>query len=246
MPPVTKQVNAIIWGGYPGQSGGTALFDILTGKAAPAGRFPITQYPAEYVDQVPMTDMTLRPSATNPGRTYKWYTGTPVFEFGFGLHYTTFSFAWAPSARVDASSHANTTTSTRYSIDEVIACGNTSAAFLDLAPLDTFAVRVVNTGNATSDYVALLFVGGTFGPAPHPNKQLVAYTRLHGIDPGQSAVAELNVTLGAIARADESGAKWVYPGTYTLTLDTMGALTRNVELVGEARKIEDWPVDTSA
>ena len=245
-------MNAIVWGGYPGQSGGTALFDILTAKAAPAGRLPITQYPAEYVDQVPMTDMTLRPSATNPGRTYKWYTGTPVFEFGFGLHYTTFSFAWAPSsdAHTNASSesHTNATSSptSLYSIDELIARGNETAAYLDLAPLDTFAVRVANTGNATSDYVALLFVSGAFGPAPHPNKQLVAYTRLHDLAPGHSAIAELSVTLGAIARADESGAKWVYPGTYMLALDTTGALRRTFELVGEARKIADWPKDTGA
>ena len=95
-------MNAIVWAGYPGQSGGTALFDILTGKAAPAGRLPITQYPAAYVDQVPMTDMKLRQSATNPGRTCEWYTGSPVFEFGFGLHYTTFSFAWT------SGEHANT------------------------------------------------------------------------------------------------------------------------------------------
>ena len=121
-----------------------------------------------------------------------------------------------------------------------------SRAFLDLAPLDTFAVRVANTGNATSDYVALLFVSGAFGPAPHPNKQLVAYTRLHDLAPGQSAIAELSVTLGAIARADESGAKWVYPGTYMLALDTTGALRRTFELVGEARKIADWPKDTGA
>ena len=186
-----------------------------------------------------MTDMTLRPSATNPGRTYKWYTGTPVFEFGFGLHYTTFSFAWAPSAHASA-------TSAKYAIDELIARGNKTAAFLDLAPLDTFAVRVANTGNATSDYVALLFASGTFGPAPHPNKQLVAYTRLHALAPKQSAVTALNVTLGSIARADESGAKWVYPGTYTLALDTDGALRRTFELIGEARKIADWPKDDPA
>ena len=131
-----------MWGGYPGQSGGTALFDILTGKAAPAGRLPITQYPAVYADQVPMTDMTLRPSATNPGRTYKWYSGTPVFEFGFGLHYTTFSFAWAGTPRAPAAS---------YSIAQLVAKGKRSASFLDLAPLDTFAVRVTNTGKVTSD-----------------------------------------------------------------------------------------------
>ena len=239
-------MNAIVWGGYPGQSGGAALFDILTGKVAPAGRLPITQYPAAYADQVPMTDMTLRPSATNPGRTYKWYTGTPVYSFGFGLHYTTFKFAWA-----GASPRANTNTNTpaaSYAIDDLVSSGNatSSAAFLDLAPLDTFGVRVTNTGKATSDYVALLFANGEFGPAPHPNKQLVAYTRVHALAPGKSAVAELPVTLGAIARADDTGAKWVYPGTYTLALDTTAELKHTFTLVGEPRKIADWPKDTGA
>lgn len=75
-------VNSLVWAGYPGQDGGTAIFNILTGKAVPAGRLPITQYPvrvqqlvkdimltlrqAEYVDQVPMTNMSLRAySSTN-------------------------------------------------------------------------------------------------------------------------------------------------------------------------------------
>ncbi|RPD82233.1 glycoside hydrolase family 3 protein [Lentinus tigrinus ALCF2SS1-7] len=231
----SRAVNAIIWGGYPGQSGGTALFDILTGKAAPAGRLPITQYPAAYADQVPMTDMTLRPSATNPGRTYKWYTGAPVFEFGFGLHYTTFSFAWAGAPR---------TPTTSYSIAQLVSKGKQSAAFLDLAPLDTFGVRVTNTGKVTSDYVALLFVSGSFGPAPHPNKQLVSYTRVHSLAPRKSTVAELPVTLGAIARADETGAKWVYPGTYTVALDTTGELKHTFTLTGQATMIADWPSDS--
>ena len=186
-----------------------------------------------------MTDMTLRPSATNPGRTYKWYTGAPVYEFGFGLHYTTFSFAWAPSAH-------SSTPAASYAINDLISTGNASAAFPDLAPLDTFAVRVTNTGKVTSDYVALLFASGTFGPAPHPKKQLVSYTRVHALAPGQSAVAELAVTLGAIARADDTGAKWVYPGTYTLALDTTAALTHTFTLVGEASKVADWPKDPGA
>ena len=53
-----------------------------------------------------MTDMTLRPSATNPGRTYKWYTGTPVFEFGFGLSYASFSYS---DLKVSAVHHADHT-----------------------------------------------------------------------------------------------------------------------------------------
>ncbi|KAI0828925.1 glycoside hydrolase family 3 protein [Trametes gibbosa] len=244
----SRAVNAIIWGGYPGQSGGTALFDIITGKAAPAGRLPITQYPAKYAEQVPMTDMTLRPSKTNPGRTYKWYSGTPVYEFGFGLHYTTFGFSWAaPGIAADASVGASSWAPTRtYAISDLIAHGQRSAAFLDLAPLDNFAVRVTNTGKTTSDYVALLFVSGSFGPAPHPNKQLVSYTRVHGLAPKKSAIAQLPVTLGSIARADETGAKWIYPGTYTVALDTNGALKRTFTLTGRAAKIASWPVDKTS
>ncbi|KAI0652437.1 glycoside hydrolase family 3 protein [Trametes meyenii] len=249
----SRTVNAIIWGGYPGQSGGAALFDIITGKAAPAGRLPITQYPAAYAERVPMTDMSLRPSATNPGRTYKWYSGTPVYEFGFGLHYTTFGFSWAaPGADTDADASNNTNASPdfggpspSYSIQDLVAHGRKNAPFLDLAPLDTFRVRVTNTGKVTSDYVALLFVSGAFGPAPHPKKQLVSYTRIHGLAPRRSTVAELPVTLGAIARADESGAKWVHPGTYTIALDTDGTLKHTFTLTGRAEKVADWPSDSN-
>ena len=51
----------------------------------------LLQYPADYVNQISFFDMSMRDS---PGRTYKFYTGTPVFEFGQGLSYTTFTFDW--------------------------------------------------------------------------------------------------------------------------------------------------------
>ncbi|KAH9897826.1 glycoside hydrolase family 3 protein [Cubamyces lactineus] len=244
----SKAVNAIVWGGYPGQSGGAALFDILTGKAAPAGRLPITQYPAAYAEQVPMTDMTLRPSATNPGRTYKWYSGTPVYEFGFGLHYTTFAFSWASvSANADVANSTSAAGSLprTYSIADLVSRAKQGAAFPDLALLDTFNVRIKNTGKTTSDYVALLFASGDFGPAPRPNKQLVSYERVHALAPKKSTVVELPVTLGAIARADESGAKWIYPGTYTIALDTGGALKHTFTLTGRAAQIASWPSDSN-
>lgn len=38
-------VSSLLWAGYPGQDGGTAIMNILTGKTAPAGRLPVTQYP---------------------------------------------------------------------------------------------------------------------------------------------------------------------------------------------------------
>ena len=52
-----------------------------------AGRLPYTMYPANFTSQVSMFDMNMRPNATsgNPGHTYKFYTGYPVYEFGTGL-----------------------------------------------------------------------------------------------------------------------------------------------------------------
>jgi len=228
----SKTVNSILWAGYPGQSGGQALFDIITGKASPAGRLPITQYPANYVSQVPMTDMTLRPSATNPGRTYKWYTGTPIFDFGFGLHFTSFTFSWSTKPK------------STYNIQNLLRSAGRSSP-LDLATFDTFSVNVKNTGKVASDYVALLFVSGTFGPSPHPNKELVSYTRLHSISPGKSSQAKLAITLGAISRTDENGDKWVYPGSYQVALDTTGELSFKFELQGSAATIATWPRDNS-
>ncbi|EMC95065.1 glycoside hydrolase family 3 protein [Baudoinia panamericana UAMH 10762] len=84
-----NNISALVWVGYPGQDGGVAAFDILTGAVAPAGRLPVTMYPADYVNQVPMTNMSLRPGPGNPGRTYKWYNNA-VLPFAYGLHYTTF------------------------------------------------------------------------------------------------------------------------------------------------------------
>ncbi|KAI0066953.1 glycoside hydrolase family 3 protein [Artomyces pyxidatus] len=230
-------VGAILWGGYPSQSGGTALADVVTGKAAPAGRLPITQYPANYVNQIPMTDMTLRPNAStgSPGRTYKWYTGTPIFEFGHGLHYTNFSFSWS------------STPAASYDIQTLISSAKSnSVEFLDSAPLETFEVEVKNTGHVTSDYVALLFSNTTAGPSPAPLKQLISYTRVHGVAAGKTAVAALNVTLGAIARVDEQGNSVLFPGTYDIWLDTTGALTHSFQLTGSSVQIAAWPQPSSS
>lgn len=203
-----KTVNAIVWGGYPGQSGGQALFEILSGKAAPAGRLPITQYPAEYAGQIPMTNMNLRPDNNSPGRTYKWYQGTPPFPFGHGLHYTTFDVTWHhnPPAQYDISSLLGSSHSSGHQ-------------YPDLAPFYVFNIDVKNTGQTLSDYVALLFLDGKAGPAPYPNKQLISYTRLHDINPGSTSSAQLPVTLGSIARADAQGNLWIYAGSYRLSID---------------------------
>ena len=233
-------VSAIVWGGYPGQDGGPALIDIVTGVQAPAGRLPVTQYPKDYVNQVPMTDMTLRPGPTNPGRTYKWYNGTAVFPFGYGLHYTNFSI-----------SAANNSLQSSYSIQNLISSCNASASSVNSSapltpsllscPFATLPVSVSNTGSVTSDFVALAFVAGTYGPAPHPLKQLVAYDRLHNVTAGETQTASLGMTLNNLVRVDEKGNSVLYPGTYEILLDVPTQASVNFTLTGTEEILDLWP-----
>ena len=71
----------IAW--YPGQAGGTALARILFGEVSPSGRLPVTFY-HEVSELPPFEDYRM----TN--RTYRYFTGTPLYPFGYGLDYTRF------------------------------------------------------------------------------------------------------------------------------------------------------------
>ncbi|KAB8304044.1 hypothetical protein EYC80_005390 [Monilinia laxa] len=219
-------VNSLIWAGYPGQDGGTAIFNILTGKAAPAGRLPITQYPSNYVNQVTMTDMNLKPGKNNPGRTYKWYNETPVFEFGFGLQYTTFHATITPPS------------SNTFEISDLLSNAST---YKDLTPFLTLPITVSNTGSVKSDYVILLFLTGTFGPSPYPKKSLVAYTRIHDITGGETLNAELKLNLASLARGDENGDLVLYPGDYKVVVDIDGKDEWGFTLKGEEVILDSWP-----
>ncbi|KAI1080205.1 glycoside hydrolase family 3 protein [Whalleya microplaca] len=229
-------VDSLLWAGYPGQDGGAAVVSILLGEIAPAGRLPVTQYPGDYVNQVPMTDMNLQSGTGSPGRTYKWYNETPVFPFGHGLHYTSFNVSLAPDLPAAFSTEALLA---NISLTETgpVASGN----YPDLAPLMSIPVSVLNTGDITSDYVVLAFLKGEYGPAPYPLKSLVAFTRLHDIEPGVTVTATLDVKLGSVARSDEDGNLTLWPAKYTLVLDIDDRATWDFEITGENIVLEKLP-----
>jgi beta-D-xylosidase 4 len=220
-----SNVSAVVWAGYPGQAGGTAVFNILYGKSAPAGRLPITQYPATYVDEVPMTDMALRPSDSNPGRTYKWYKDA-VLPFGYGLHYTEFE----ANFNFDKKS---------YQIDSLLA--DCKEPHPDLCPFDHVQVSVTNKGEVDSDFVALVCANGTYGPAPHPIKELVGYERLRNVKAGETAEVEIGLAIGDIARVDEMGNTVLYAGSYSLLLDVPTQDAIRFELAGDDIVLDKWP-----
>ena len=83
--PETGRCGAILQAWYPGQAGGTAVAEVLFGDYNPAGRLPVTFY--RNVSQLPdFEDYNMT------GRTYRYMTQEPLFPFGHGLSYTSFSY----------------------------------------------------------------------------------------------------------------------------------------------------------
>ncbi|MBO4488877.1 MAG: glycoside hydrolase family 3 C-terminal domain-containing protein [Bacteroidales bacterium] len=81
-----ENLDGILCAWYPGQEGGTAVADVLFGKYNPSGRLPVTFYSAH--NELPPFD-----SYDMHGRTYRFMTEKPLYPFGHGLSYTTFSYS---------------------------------------------------------------------------------------------------------------------------------------------------------
>lgn len=83
---IDENIPAIIDAWYPGEQGGTAVAEALFGKYNPGGRLPLTFYNS--MDELPPFD----DYAVKKGRTYQYFTGKPLYEFGYGLSYTKFNY----------------------------------------------------------------------------------------------------------------------------------------------------------
>ncbi|HMB24076.1 MAG TPA: glycoside hydrolase family 3 C-terminal domain-containing protein, partial [Anaerolineales bacterium] len=80
-----SHVPAILEAWYPGQAGGTAVAEALFGLTNPSGRLPVTFYQSA-------SDLPVFHDYSMEGRTYRYFTGQPLYSFGFGLSYTTFTY----------------------------------------------------------------------------------------------------------------------------------------------------------
>ena len=161
---------------------------------------------------VPSADCKL---GTNPGRTYRFFNGSAVIPFGYGLSYTTFTYhvAQAPRAAVSLTRLDNILQSSR-------AATGTEFPKLEAMhqPAAEYLVNVTNTGARDADDVVLGFIelpgAGTDG---RPIKSLFGFERVH-VRAGTTVSVWLSVPLGAFAAVGADGVRRVVPGRYVVSL----------------------------
>ncbi|KAJ9167044.1 hypothetical protein P3X46_021726 [Hevea brasiliensis] len=201
-----KKIGSILWAGYPGQYGGTALAEIIFGDYNPGGRLPMTWYPQEFT-KIPMTDMRMRADSSSgyPGRTYRFYEGRKVFEFGYGLSYSNYSYelvSVTPNKIIlRSSTHHKTERSNPNGHKLVSELGE------ELCEKSKFSVvvRVKNQGVMTGKHPVLLFGRQAKVEQGSPMKKLVGFQSIK-LNAGESAEIEFKLKpCEHLSRTNEDG-----------------------------------------
>ena len=176
-----SQVNAVLLAWYYGQRGADAVAEALVGETNPAGRLPVTFYRG--VDDLPpFVDYAMA------NRTYRYYSGKPLYAFGHGLSYTTFSY-------------------------EALALSAPRARRADTVRV---AVTVKNTGARDGDEVVQLYATAANPPVPMPLRQLVAFQRVP-LRAGETKIVTLDLPVERLRRWDDTRHDYVVdPGAWHL------------------------------
>eukprot|EP00466_Bigelowiella_natans_P013777 jgi/Bigna1/92882/estExt_fgenesh1_pm.C_900002 len=183
---------ALVWAGYPGQEGGQAVADVLFGKINPSGRLTQTFYRNEYTEQVKMSDMRMRPDGKGyPGRTYRFYTGEPVYEFGHGMSYTTFESNIIHDGR-------------EVGLGKLQAALEASHGPALSETVTTVKVNVTNMGDRAGAESILLMMEPPAEAKMAPKRTLIAFDKVY-LEASEVRQVEFNITAHNLALADEQG-----------------------------------------
>ncbi len=176
-----EHVNAILDSWYAGEEGGAAIAETLSGKNNPAGRLPVTFYTG--IEQLPaFEDYAMQ------NRTYRYFKGKPLYPFGYGLSYTTFSYSdlTLPKAAIHAGD-----------------------------PL-TAEVTVTNTGKREGDEVAELYLSFP-AVSGAPLRALRAFKRVH-LGPGESQKVRFDLNDRDLSMVSDAGEPIVAEGAYSVSI----------------------------
>jgi len=173
--------NAIIDAFYPGEEGGAAVAETLSGKNNPAGRLPVTFY-KDASQLPPFEDYAMK------GRTYRYFEGTPLYPFGYGLSYTKFAYSGLTGPT------------------DAIPAGNTAG----------FDVTITNTGKKAGDEVAQLYLEFPKVPGA-PLRALRAFKRVH-LEPGAVQKVHFDLQPRDLSMVTEAGEPIIAEGQYRVSV----------------------------
>ncbi len=168
-----EHVPAIVEAWYGGQAAGSAVADVLFGDYNPGGRLPVTFYKS--VNDLPAFD-----DYRMAGRTYRFFKGTPLYPFGYGLSYTTFAYKNL----------------------------RTSATTLRAADTAVIWVDVTNTGRRTGDEVAQLYVRHLGSRVERPTEDLRGFRRVT-LKPGETHTVAFSLPASSLAYWNSATHRWV-------------------------------------
>ena len=181
---VQQHADALIEAWYPGEFGGAAIADTLIGSNNPAGRLPVTFYESA-ADLPSFTDYSMKQ------RTYRYFQGTPLYRFGYGLSYSTFEYS-----------------------ELTLGTKNLNAG----DPLEV-SVAVKNTSKRKGEEVVQLYLipppDGNEGISPHV--QLEAFTRVM-LQAGEQRKVVFKLTSRELSEVDKTGDRLVLAGRYMLAV----------------------------
>lgn len=206
-----KDVPAIVHAFYPGQEGGRALAQILSGKVNPSAKLPFTlekrweDSPAcGFYDETRKEKKIYYKEGIFVGyRGYDQKQIEPLFPFGFGLSYTTFSYS-----------------------DLAIEVVNKKAAEVKVS------FRITNTGQKQGGEIAQLYVSDLKSKEVRPMQELKRFDKVW-LNPGESKVVTLTLSKDAFHYYSEKQSQWVLePGLFNLRI---GASSRDIRLEGTVK-----------
>ena len=166
---------AILEAWYPGEEGGTAIAEALAGDFSPAGRLPVTFYKS--LDQLPPFD-----DYSMAKRTYRYFPGEPLYPFGYGLSYTSFTYK---NPKVE-NNNVNANGSPSISVD------------------------VTNSGKIAGDEVVQLYLTHE-SVAGAPIRSVEGFRRVH-LAPGETKTVTFKLTNRQLSIVDQAGEHRIIPG----------------------------------
>ena len=178
---IKGHANAVLEAWYPGEEGGAAVAETLSGKNNPAGRLPVTFYTG--IDQLPNFE-----DYGMANRTYRYYNGKPLYPFGYGLSYTTFSY-----------SDLNIPT-------QAVSAGQPVGA----------DVTVANSGKVPGDEVVQVYLKFPDVKGA-PQIALRGFQRIH-LEPGASQNVHFDLKPRDLGIVTEDGHPIIAQGDYTISI----------------------------